>query len=286
MKFQKEIFLTLSIVWPLLLGMFMVMVGSGLQGTLLSLRADFEGFPLAVIGIIMSMYYVGYLGGWYIVPTMINKVGYIRVFSGFASMASTTVLLQGVFINPFAWAIVRFMSGVSFVGLFIVAESWLNDIAPNRLRGRIFSSYMLVVHGGLFAGQFLINLAPIQNIGLFVLVSVLVSLSLIPVTLASKVSEFYEEPESLEFKKVIGISQHAVMAVLVAGFSGASMLAIGPVYAAQLGFAIGDISIFLASFILGCATLPLFAGWLSDRFGRRIVLIGAALIGTLVTGIN
>lgn len=273
----------LANVWPLLLGMFMIMVGNGLQGTLLGLRADIEGFPVSVIGIVMSMYYVGYLAGWYIVPPMINTVGHIRVFAGFASLASSTVLLHGLFVEPYLWGIVRILSGISFVGLFIVAESWLNDTASNHLRGRLFSAYIFVIHSGLFMGQFLINLAPVANIGLFILISILVSLALIPVTLANKPSPGFEEPEHLPFLKLMRISPYAVACVLVAGFTGAAMLSMGPVYASKLGFEIPQIALMIAIFVLGCGAVPLFTGWLSDKFNRRLVLIAIAFVGLLVS---
>ena len=276
---------TLLLVWPLLLGMFMIMVGNGLQGTLLSLRAELDGFSIAVIGLIMSMYYCGYLAGWGIVPTLIKSVGHIRTFAGFASLASTTILVQGLFIDPYIWAAVRFISGLSFVGLFIVAESWLNNIAPNRLRGIILSSYIFVVNGGLFGGQFLINLGSIETIGLFALISILISLSLVPVTFANKASPDFEEVENLPLKKLIKTSPLAVICVTVCGFVNAGMLTIGPVYAQNLGFDLGLISILMALFILGCAVMPLATGWLSDQFDRRKVIIGTCLIGLIISAL-
>ena len=271
---------TLLLVWPLLIGMFMIMVGNGLQGTLLSLRAELDGFSIAIIGIIMSMYYCGYLIGWGIVPRMIQSVGHIRVFAGFASLASTTILIQGLFIDPYIWSVVRFISGLSFVGLFIVAESWLNNIAPNRLRGQILSSYIFVVNGGLFGGQFLINLGSIETIGLFALISILISLSLMPVTLANKASPVFEEVEHLPFKKLLKTSPLAVICVFSCGFMNAGMLSIGPVYAQILGLQIAQISFLMAAYILGCATLPLIGGWVSDRLERRKVIIAVCLLGT------
>lgn len=285
MSLKKEIPLTLLLVWPLLVGMFFIMVGNGLQGTLLSLRASLEGFPISIIGIVMSMYYCGYLGGWYIVPKMINSVGHIRVFAGFASLASTTILLQGMFVEPFTWGAVRVLSGISFVGLFIVSESWLNDIAPNHLRARIFSAYIFVVHCGLFMGQFLINLAPISDIALFVLISIIVSLSLIPVTLANKATPSFEDPEHLPFKKLLKTSPHAILCVLTAGFTNSAMLSMAPVLASSLGMPVSKVALIIAFFVLGCGTIPLLTGWLSDIFGRRIILNSLALCGTIVTAI-
>lgn len=270
------------LVWPLLAGMFMIMVGNGLQGTLLSLRAQADGFPVSIIGVVMSLYYCGYLVGWYIVPRMIRSVGHIRVFAAFASLASTTILVQGLFVDPYSWGFIRILSGISFVGLFIVAESWLNNIATNKLRGQILSGYFFVVNGGFFAGQFLLNLAPIEDISLFVLVSVLISLSLVPITLANKPSPGYEEPENLPFRDVIKVSPLAVAGVLLSGFTGAGLLSIGPIYAQSIGFESSRIALFIAMYVLGCGTIPLLTGWLSDRMDRRKMVIFLAFAGMLI----
>ncbi len=285
MKFPKDTALIIVFVWPLLFGIFMIMMGSGLQGTLLSLRADLSGFPISVIGIIMSLYYCGYLAGWFIVPTMINSVGHIRVFAGFASMASTTILLQGLYVDPYIWSIIRVLSGISFVGLFIVAESWLNDVATNETRGQIIGAYLFMLHAGLFGGQFLINLAPIDQIDLFIFVSILISLSLIPITLSNKSSPAYQEPEQLPFLKLVKISPYSVLCVFSSGFTWATILTMGPVYAKDLGLEISDIAWLIAIFVLGCGTIPFFVGWLSDRMDRRKIMIAIAFFSFILTAL-
>ena len=274
---------TLMLVWPLLFGMFMIMVGNGLQGTLLGLRAELAGFSVTVIGIIMSLYYCGYMAGWYVVPAMIRSVGHIRVFAGFASLCSTTILVQGLFVDPYTWCIVRLISGLSFVGLFIVAESWLNDIATNKLRAQVLSAYLCVVNGGMFAGQFLINLGPIETMGLFVLVSILISLSLLPITLANKPSPGFQEQEHLPFKKLIRISPLAVASVVASGLIGASMFTLAPVYAKLSGFDLPRIALFMAMYIAGSATIPLAMGWLSDKIDRRKVVAVLSVCAFAVT---
>lgn len=283
MNSSKEIRQTLVLVWPLLIGLFMIMAGNGLQGTLLSLRADLEGFSLVTIGMVMSLYYCGFAAGWFIVPRMLKSVGHIRVFAGFASLASTTILLHGIFPDPWLWGAIRIVSGLSFIGLFIVSESWLNDIAPNRLRGRIFASYLFVIHAGLFLGQFLINIAPISNISLFILVSVLLSLSIMPITLANKPSPGYQEPETLPFKAIFNISPLSVAAVIVCGFCSSTVLALGPIYGQKIGLSTAEIALFIALYILGCGTLPFLFGWMSDRIDRRNIIIAISFLGFLAS---
>lgn len=278
---SKEIKQTLMLAWPLFAGLGMIMMGNGLQGTLLGLRASIEGFPTFATGIIMSLYYFGFVLGCYFVPKMILNVGHIRVFAALASMASTTILLHGVFVDPWIWGAVRVFSGLSFAGLFIVSESWLNSIATNKLRGQIFGFYLLVVNGGLFAGQFLINLGSLENIGLFILISILVSLSMMPITLANKPSPGYEEPETLPLRRLIKSSQLSLASVFASGFCSGSFLGIGAVYAINAGYENQFVALFMALFILGGAIIPLALGYISDQMDRRKAIICIAAMGVI-----
>lgn len=279
---NREVSSTLSLVWPLLASMFLIMVGGGLQGTLLSLRGKLEGFPSGIIGLVMALYYFGFALGWFIVPNMIRSVGHIRVFAGFASMASTTILIQGLFVDPWLWGVVRLITGLSFVSLFIVAESWLNDIAPNRVRGQVLSAYFFTINGGLFCGQFLLNLAPIDGISLFILISILLSFSLVPITLANRASPGYEEPEKLPLSKLFRKSPLSIYSVMLSGFAGAAIVALGPIYAEMIGYDAKDIALFVAIYVLGSSTIPLVTGKLSDSIDRRLILVLSACVGALL----
>ena len=118
--------------WALLLGIALIMLGNGLQGTLLGVRATLEGFGTGVTGLVMTGYFAGFLAGSRIVPRLLAGVGHVRVFAALASLASGAVLVHAVFVSPVSWGLIRLVTGFSFAGLFVVAESWLNDAATNR----------------------------------------------------------------------------------------------------------------------------------------------------------
>ena len=261
----------------------MIMMGNGLQGTLLGLRANMEGFPIFITGIVMSLYYAGFLLGCYVTPKIVASVGHIRVYAALASIASTTILLHGVFVDPWLWGLIRIFSGMSFAGLFIVTESWLNSIATNRLRGLTFGIYIFVLHSSLFIGQFLVNLAPLDDIGLFVLISVLVSLALLPLTLANKPAPGYAAPETLPLRKLIKTSQLALASVFASGFCAGTVIGIGVVFADELGQSKSWAAGLMASYILGSALIPLVIGTVSDRLDRRKVIIVIALCAFLTS---
>src|SRR6056300_855758 len=129
--------------WALFLGMGALMVAYGFQGSLLGVRAVKEDFSLTATGFMMSGYFVGYFIGAATIPNIISRVGHIRVFAAFTSIASLTVLLHSVFIHPFIWFLLRVLTGISMVSIYTVTESWLNDRANNKNRGSILSIYMV-----------------------------------------------------------------------------------------------------------------------------------------------
>ena len=74
--------------WALLFGMFLLMIGNGLQSTVLGVRGETEGYSASMLGLIMSAYFVGFLGGTQAAPWMLRRVGHIRVFAALASLIS------------------------------------------------------------------------------------------------------------------------------------------------------------------------------------------------------
>ncbi|GJL85180.1 MAG: MFS transporter [Micavibrio sp.] len=267
--------------WPLFFGLSMMMLGNGLQGTLLGVRAGLEGFSVSTIGLIMSCYYIGFLAGSILAPQLVERVGHIRVFSALASIASVSVLLHIVFDEPAAWGALRVLTGFAYAGLFIVIESWLNNAATTKTRGTLLASYMATTYAGLIFGQYLINVSDPAGIELFVITSALVSLSLVPLSLISRRVPDFEAPETVSLRHLIRISPQGVYGVFSSGMQGGVVLGIGAVYAYTIGLDTTQIASFMACFILGGLLLQYPLGALSDRIQRRHVLSFAALMSCL-----
>lgn len=267
---------TLMTSWPLFFGLAMLMIGNGLQGTLLGVRANIEGFSTMTIGLIMSLYYVGFLLGSIWVPKLIQSVGHIRVFAALASLASGAVLFHGVFKDPVIWCVVRVFTGFAYAGLYIVIESWLNQAASNENRGKIMALYLIILYSGMAVGQFLLNVADPAQVELFVLTSVLVTLAVLPISLSSRPAPAFVTPERVSIKKLYQISPLGIAGVMISGFASSALFSIGPVYASAMGLSVVQISAFMASFIIGGVALQAPIGWLSDKFDRRKILIGVS----------
>ena len=268
--------------WALLIGIGFMMLGNGLQGTLLGLRATMEGFPTFITGIIMSGYFIGILVGSMIAPRLVERVGHIRVFAALASMASISILVHGIHVNPVSWTAMRFVTGLSYAGLYVVTESWLNYRASNETRGRVLSVYMVITTLGLGGGQFLLNLGDPKEIELFILVSMIASAGLIPILLTAKPAPGFGRTQKLSLKELYRASPLAVISSGLTGAAHGTIFGMGPVYAAHVLGRTDLVSIFMACVLLGGLVTQWPIGWLSDRINRRVTLSVLCLVAVLV----
>jgi MFS family permease len=271
----------IATTWPLLLGMGVLMLGAGLQGTLLGLRATLEGFPTPVTGVIMSCYYVGYLLGTFAAPRLVRKVGHIRVFAALAAVASAAILVQGSFVHAIPWALVRLISGVCFAGIYVVAESWLNDRASRSNRGTLLALYMLVLYIGLGSAQFLLVLADPGTSTPFMLVSVLISLAMVPIVVSAHQTPETSVPLKVRYRDLYRNSPLGVVAVTVSGMISSTIFSMGPVYARLSGLGTSGVATFMAVSILAAVLTQYPIGRLSDRMDRRTVIAIVCTIATL-----
>lgn len=263
--------------WALFLGMALLMLGNGLQGTLLGVRADIEGFATAVTGVVMSGFYAGLLAGAVLAPRFIGKVGHVRVFAAFAAVASAAVLLHAVFVEPLVWALMRVVSGVAFAALYIVAESWLNSETRNDARGRVLGVYMIVSSGGMAFGQILLNAADPADFVLFVVVSVLISLAVVPMLLSTGPTPRPAPPGPPDVRRLYHTSPLGVIGVVASGVIVGAVLGMGAVFARQAGLATAEVATFMFAILVVAMVGQFPLGWLADRFDRRLVIIAAAL---------
>lgn len=261
----------------LLIGMALLMLGAGLQATLLALRATLEGFPTFVTGVVMACYYIGYVGGSIAAPELVRRVGHIRVFAAFTATAAAAILIQGSFVSAAAWAVLRGISGVCFAGIYVVAESWLNDRADRQSRGMLLAVYMVVIYVGLGAGQFLLQLGNPGALELFVLIAILMCLAVVPISLTAQRAPEFALPQRVGFRDLFALSPLGTGGVVFSGATSATLFSLGPVFAASSGFDKSGIALFMACGILPAVVLQLPLGRYSDRIDRRSVLIAMAL---------
>ena len=269
--------------WALFLGFAIISLAHGLQGTLIGVRAVLEGFSFISTGIIIAGYYFGFLGGSIVIPSFIERVGHIRVFAALASLASIAILLHSIFLDPIVWFLIRMLTGFCIVGIFIIMESWLNNKSTNATRGKLLSFYFIITFSFVGIGQLLLNLSDPEKMNLFIVVSILLSLALLPILLSVSTAPEFSSPKRIGFKELYMISPLGFIGAFITGLSHGAVFGFGAVYAVAKGFDVFNISLFMFIITIFGALFQWPIGSLSDRFDRRILLIGVTLIASVLS---
>ena len=271
-------FTVLGNTWALMLGMMLLMVGNGLQGTLIGIRGEIEGFSTIELSIVMSAYFVGFLGASQLVPELIRRVGHVRVFAALASFISAVLIAYPLLTNPIFWSLGRVVIGFCYCGVYITAESWLNNSVDNEKRGQALSLYMIVQMVGIVSAQGVLALGNPNDYSLFIIISILVSISFAPILLSISPAPAFERTKLMTLSRLFTSSPLACVGMFLLGGVFSAQFGMSAVFGAQIGLSLSQISLFVASFYIGAMIFQYPIGWVSDKMDRRllILLISAA----------
>lgn len=267
--------------WALLLGLGLLMLGNGMQGTLLGIRGAIEQFSTFQMSIVMSCYFVGFLFGSRMAPEMIRRVGHVRVFAALGSMISAVLILYAAAPDWIIWAALRVLIGFSFSGVYITAESWLNNASTNETRGQALSLYLIVQMVGIIAAQLLLNVGDPSGYVLFVIPSVLVSLAFTPILLSVSQAPAFETTKPLSFRRLYKASPLGCVGMFLLGGVFSAQFGMASVWGTQVGLSVADLTIFVSAIYAGGLVLQYPIGWLSDRMDRRKVVLWLSAFGAL-----
>ena len=264
--------------WALLIGILLLMLGNGVQATLLGVRGELEGYSTFTMSIVMSGYFIGFLGGSKLAPQMIKRVGHVRVFAALASLISAVMILYAAFPSAIFWTVLRIIIGFCFSGVYVVAESWLNDNSTNQTRGQVLSVYVIVQLLGIVSAQGLLNFGDPGGYFLFVISSVLVSIAFAPILLSVSPAPLFETAKPMSVRELVRASPLGATGAFCLGALFAGLWGMSSVFGTQVGLSVREITIFVAAIYIGGMIFQYPVGWFSDRFDRRkIILVMAAI---------
>ncbi|MEL6509455.1 MAG: MFS transporter [Pseudomonadota bacterium] len=265
--------------WALLLGMMLLMVGNGLQGSLLGIRGGDANFSTFEMSVVMSAYFVGFLGGSRLAPEMIRRVGHVRVFAALGSLISAVLILYPILLDPISWTLGRVIIGFCFSGVYVTAESWLNNSADNENRGQALSAYMLVQMTGIVVAQGLLLIPDPSGYLLFILPSIFVSLAFAPILLSISPTPAFDAAKPMTLRELINTSPLGCAGMFLLGGVFSAQFGMAAVFATLIGLTLGQISIFISTIYVGALVLQYPIGWISDRMDRRSLILAVALAG-------
>lgn len=266
-------------VWALLTGVVLIMLGNGMHFTLIGLRGGLEGFSSAELAIVTSGYYVGFLSGARYSPTLIRRVGHVRVFAALGSFMSAGLISFPLLTDPIAWTLLRVLLGFCMSGIYVAAESWLNAASTNETRGKVLSAYMIAQTLGIIGAQWLLTLGDAGTSVLFIGASILVSVSFAPILLSATAVPSTEVARPMTLRKLFASSPLGTVGVFLLGSIYATQAGMGAVFGTQIGMSADRVALFVAVLFAGALVLQYPIGWLSDRVDRRKLIFGAAAVG-------
>ena len=276
----------LSSAWALLLGVGLLMVGNGLQGTILGVRGEIEGFSTLEMSFVMSAYFVGFLGGSRLAPEMIRRVGHVRVFAALASFISAVMIMYPMLTEPVAWILGRVVIGFCFSGVYVTAESWLNNAASNENRGQALSLYMIVQMIGIVSAQALMLVGDPAGYETFVIASILVSVSFAPILLSISPTPAFDTTKPMTLRQLMDTSPLGCVGMFLLGGIFSAQFGMAAVYGARAGLTLVEISTFVASFYIGALVLQYPLGWFSDRMDRRLLILLVSVVGGISAAVG
>ncbi|MCR9221517.1 MAG: MFS transporter [Alphaproteobacteria bacterium] len=269
----------LSGVWALLLGIVLIMLGNGMHFTLIGLRGGIEGFSAWALAVVTSGYFIGFLSGARLTPALIRRVGHVRVFAALGSFMSAGLVAFPLLAEPWAWTVLRVLVGFCMSGVYVTAESWLNDASTNETRGSVLSAYMIAQTLGVIGAQGLLTLGDAGTAALFIGASILVSVSFAPILLSVASVPAVEVARPMSLRALFTGSPLGTVGIFLLGAVYATQSGMGAVFGTQIGLTASQIALFVAMLFAGALLLQYPIGWLSDRMDRRKLIFGAAALG-------
>lgn len=264
--------------WALYAGLVMVMFAGGLFATLLGVRAERLGLPTAVTGLIAAAYYIGFLAGSKLTFAALAKVGHIRVYTALASVLAGAIAAVGITDSSTAWVALRLMTGVCTAGVYVVAESWLNDLASNENRGRLLSVYAALTMLFYGLGQVALTVFDTRLLVGFAVAGIVTAFAVAPVALSeAAMAPRVEDAAHLSLRDLARVVPTGVGSCLLIGIAHGGFSGMAPVYATRVGMSAAEIGLFVALPSLGGVLLSWPIAAASDDVDRRAV--GAAAAG-------
>ncbi|TCN22285.1 MFS transporter [Mesobacillus foraminis] len=262
---------------------------SGLsQGMLLPLVAiifEQDGLSSSMNGFHATGLYIGILLASPLMEGPLRKFGYKPVILAGGILVAGALASFPLWKSFWFWFVLRFLIGIGDHMLHFGTQTWITSSSPKERLGRNISLYGLFFGLGFTAGPLMTRFVEVHESLPFMISSAISLISWLLVwTLKNEYPENDLETSSFlgtftRFGKVFKYAWVAFLPPFGYGFLEASLNGNFPVYALRSGIEVSAVSLILPAFAAGSIVFQLPLGILSDRLGRKNVLITVMLLG-------
>ncbi|PVE23922.1 hypothetical protein DC522_13360 [Microvirga sp. KLBC 81] len=274
---------SLALIWSVTAATTLLQAGNGLLQVLMPLRMQAEGLSVTAIGIVAAAYGLGFSTGCFLAPSFIRHVGYIRAFASLAVMAAVLVLAMTQAHTTLVWVLLRGLTGVTLACIFTVTDGWISARATSSHRGRFLSIYMISTKVALMLSPLGIGFGDIRTDGLFMAISAVMSLSLLPISATTTKEPPAPLNVKIDVRGLFTAAPSAVVGSFVVGLVNGPVIAITPVFGVSIGMSQGAAAALLFALQAGSLVMQWPLGWLSDRVDRRYIIAGLAAGTSLIS---
>lgn len=268
-------------ITSVILSMALVAIGNGLMFAYIPVRLGAEGFSPTWSGLIVTGLSAGGLAGCILTGPLVRRVGHARAFMVLSALIALSNAAVGAGTYPLLWLAARTLYGLAICGLFVVAQSWLNDVVGNTIRGRVMAIFYVAYIAGLGIGYYTLALVDIASAEASLIGIAFTALSILPVGLTRLRQPPPPQAASVALRRAWRISPVGLAGMLAVGGLSMSITGFAPIHATAKGYSQQDVALLLSAMPLGTLLLQIPFGWISDRTDRRFVLVAASLLAVV-----
>ncbi|TDS96830.1 putative MFS family arabinose efflux permease [Rahnella sp. BIGb0236] len=269
----------LALFFPLYTTTLLMLLGSGLLTTYISLRLSAVHVSGAMIGAIIAANYIGLVIGGKVGHILIARVGHIRAYVSCSGIITAAVLGHGLTDIIPVWVVLRLIIGLCMMVQYMVLESWLNDQAEANQRGVVFGFYMVASYLGMALGQVVLMLNSDLGVSTLIVIALCFALCLVPIALTTRTNVGHMSPAPMELKFFIGAIPKVLAITLLIGMVVGSFYGLAPIYTSQQALSTQQTGLFMALAIFAGLLAQFPLSWLSDRYNRNMLMrINAILL--------
>jgi MFS family permease len=251
----------------------------GIGNTVTSVRFESWGLPGWVVGLAGAMPALAVIVLIPAGPAVAARLGAVRAMLAGGAVLTASFVLMPVLDAWGWWLLLRFVAGAGLALPWLVGETWINTVAPERWRGRVLAAYTVMIFGGWALGAQVVRIVGAEGWTVHAAGAAAMLLCAMPLVLGRRLAPSLHPTGRFDLRSAVALAPLAMLASLIGGIAEFGYISLIPSYAIEAGLPTADALQLLTALVVGGVVLQAAVGWLADRIDRARLLagLGAAL---------